>query len=269
MNSPNQYEGIVSSLPNLSMESSDILPSLNLANQYADFIAPEDLYLLRLVYMPTDHANLLNYLYQLQQDHLPNGNFTQTQITQIATGKLTPYPYIDEFFINHWHHNGSSHAYVETETELNNYYYSFLLTCGNPFVEKWARFTLELHNYSLLQYKTHGLPDLSAQLVAKNEVAYLVGKYQANAEQESLIPLAQVIEIWTHENPLVREKMLDTVKWQFLQTEQFFYYFTIEHIIAHALQRQIASRWAMLNRQPAHAQGLSKLVENAFNPTRL
>ncbi|HRI28117.1 MAG TPA: DUF2764 family protein [Chitinophagales bacterium] len=259
-----QYAGIVSSLPNISLDTTEELLPTNLANHFADFIDPHDLYLLRLVYMPIDHANLLNTLYQTQQPFLPDGNFSASQIKQIAAGKLTPYPYIEEFILQHWQHHASAQPYALTEIQLTQDYFFFLLQYPNTFLQKWAKFTLELRNFSLMQYVPHGLPDLSEHLVAPEYTAYLTGKYRAKAEQESLVPLAQLTEIWTHENPLHREKLLDTLIWQFLQSESFFYYFSIERIIAHAFQRQLANRWAHLNRQSAKPPLLEDILQKAF-----
>lgn len=248
INEPRTYYGIVSSLPNLSLEGTNAPEPQNLATQLADFMHPDDLNLLQLVYMPADHSNLLNKLYDNGKPFIPNGNFSPQDIERIASGKLMPYPYIDDFFTHWWQHHGKAEPFAETEKNLTAAYYLFMLGCGHTFTERWSRFMLELNNFSLMQYKQRGLPNLRSELLAKDEVAYLVGKYQAMSEQEALIPVAQTAEIWTQENPLEREKMLDTLKWKFLETEPFFYYFGIEKIIAHALQQQIAYRWSLLNK---------------------
>ena len=237
------YYGLVSSLPNLMADGSILPDEGNLATQYADFMHPNDLALLKLAYMPADHANLLNQLYNRQQPYNHSGNYTPQELHTIIALKWLPNPYLDDFFTQWWQHYGKTESYAQAETALAGYYHSFLLTCENPFLQKWSRFVLELTNFSLLQYTTHGLPDMQNHLVAKEEVAYLTGKYNALSEQEALIPVTQTADIWNTENPMEREKMLDDLKWQFIENEQFFYFFGIEKVIGYALQQQIALRW--------------------------
>ncbi|QQS29568.1 MAG: DUF2764 family protein [Sphingobacteriales bacterium] len=241
------YHGIVSSLPNISLDGNTPTDEQNLATRYADFIHPTDLWLLQLAYMPADHANLLNKLYSRKLPFNQNANFSPQQLETIIAGKWLPYPYLNDFFTHWWQHHGKAETYADSEIELTHGFYRFLLNCGNVFLQKWSRYVLELNNFSLMQYKAHGLPNMRDQLVAQDEVAYLVGKYQAMSEQEALIPVTQTAEIWNTENPMEREKMLDTLKWQFIETEQFFYFFGIEKIIGYALQQQISHRWYRLN----------------------
>lgn len=186
---------------------------------------------------------LLKQLYNRQQPYNHSGNYTPQELHTIIALKWLPNPYLDDFFTQWWQHYGKTESYAQAETALAGYYHRFLLTCENPFLQKWSRFVLELTNFSLLQYTTHGLPDMQNHLVAKEEVAYLTGKYNALSEQEALIPVTQTADIWNTENPMEREKMLDDLKWQFIENEQFFYFFGIEKVIGYALQQQIALRW--------------------------
>lgn len=246
-NKTRNYYGLVSSLPNLSTEDTTMPEGGNLATRFADFMHPDDLFLLKLVYMPADHTNLLNKLYKNQQPFNQNGNFTPQELDTIIAGKWMPYPYIDDFFTHWWQHHGKAETYANSEMEITAGYYRYLLNSNNVFLQKWSRFMLELTNFSLLQYKIHGLPDMKNHLIAREEVAYLVGKYSALAEQEALIPTTQTAEIWNTENPMEREKMIDDLKWQFIETEQFFYFFGIEKVIGYALQQQIAIRWHQIH----------------------
>ncbi|OWY25652.1 DUF2764 domain-containing protein [Sphingobacteriales bacterium UPWRP_1] len=262
MSSPTRnYYGLISSLPNLLAEGGIMPEDGNLATRFADFMHPADVALLQLAYMPADHANLLNILYNRQQPYHNLGNFTPQQLNTLIAQKWLPYPYLDSFFTQWWQHYGKTEPYAHAEIELTGRYHRFLLACENPFLQKWSRFMLELTNFSLLQYAAHGLPKLQNHLVAKEEVAYLAGKYSALSELEALIPVTQTAEIWNTENPMEREKLLDDLKWQFIETEQFFYFFGIEKVIGYALQQQIALRWYRL-RNPGNALSTTALPNN-------
>ena len=49
-----------------------------------------------------------------------------------------------------------------------------------------------------------------------------------------------------------RERKVDQLKWNWLENESFFHYFTIERILVFVLQLEMIERWISLDKEKGH-----------------
>jgi hypothetical protein len=56
-----------------------------------------------------------------------------------------------------------------------------------------------------------------------------------------------LLNAWESGNMLEREKAIDLMKWQWIDDQIFFEYFTIEKILGFMLQLEIVERWMLLD----------------------
>lgn len=122
----------------------------------------------------------------------------------------------------------------------------------NAFLRAWYEFNLNLNNVlAAAVCKKYGY-DIEQVIVGDNEVAQLLrkGGVQKNTNLAAVLPeLADIIAISNIQNMLQREQHIDALRWQWLEDNTRFKYFTVDNVLAYFLQATILHRWDGLNRE--------------------
>jgi hypothetical protein len=218
---------------------------------------PEDLGLVQLLYLPYDNQNLLDYFIHKKEDLNPLGNYSleeiQEQLSWLdaiydAPGILPSYM---KRFIEEYQADSGKRSYTGWEKYLTDLYYQHVLGTENPFLQHWFAFDLNLKNIlTALNCREHGL-EMKNQVVGDNEVASILQKDQGSdfglsTEVEDIDYIIQSAEI---ENLVERELRIDKYRWDYLNENTFFEYFTVEKVIAYQLKLFMVSRWLELKKE--------------------
>ena len=141
------YYYLVTALPDLALEEKKSAHSSRaLMDDIADFIADEDLALLRLIRLPFDNANLINQLESRQRPFTAQGNFSPEELLQgIKTPDLLP-GYM-QHFIQAQKESRQLFPEVSAEDQLNWLFYDEVTQHDNPFIAEWFTFELNLRNF--------------------------------------------------------------------------------------------------------------------------
>jgi hypothetical protein len=133
------------------------------------------------------------------------------------------------------------------ENRLTELYYTWAMNCNNKLISKWFNFNLNLNNiliaYTCKKYQ------MEVEPVGDNEVAESIKKssqrdfgLSGTLEEFDLFQRLAEEQDWYE-----REKKIDLLKWQWLDEQTFFNYFSIERVFAYLIKLEIIERWSSLD----------------------
>jgi hypothetical protein len=267
----------VAGLPDLQLEDGKLRYSV------ADFredvypqLAKKDRLLVDLFFLKQDNRNLLALLKDKDATLDAPGNFTAEDLTEMirtvrdGDSRLKDVPSYLYDFIEEYLAQQSEQASLP-EDLLAAHYYRYGIGCGNRFVSDWMAFNLNVNNIlaalSARKYKMEVAP----AIVGDNEVSRQLRT--SNARDFGLTevidyyePVARIHEL---EDWMEREHKIDRLKWDWLEEEVFFHYFTVERIFAFLVRLDMIERWMTLDKEKGTAlfrQLIAKLKEEAPMP---
>ena len=86
-----------------------------------------------------------------------------------------------------------------------------------------------------------------------------------SGELDYFEPLIKIAET---ENLLEREKKLDQLRWDWLEENTFFDYFTVERLFVFLLQLEMVERWIALDKEKGN-QLFRKMIETLKNEVQI
>jgi hypothetical protein len=253
------YYYLVTSLPDLAMEEKKAAQGCAaFMEEIADFIADDDLQLLRLIRLPFDNTNLITLLESRERLFEPNGCYSRDDLLQgIKTPALLP-EYMQPLVEAH-KEGRQLFPDLSREDQLNWLFYEEAIQHTNAFAATWFTFELNLRNVLAAVNVRNGLrpPDergkdyehsLASCLVCRNEVSEQILKSTAPdfGLSEALPWLEPLLEL-PLSNTTRREKVIDQVRWDMLDGLSMFTGFHIESILAFCLKLLIVERWSRLD----------------------
>lgn len=128
-------------------------------------------------------------------------------------------------------------------------YYRIRLGCRNEFVRKWTEFNLAINNIlTALICRQNGW-SIRDNIVGSDAVTETIMANQnvrdfgLREEFEDFGALMQILET---ENLMEREQKIDALKWQWLDDNTMFHYFSVERVLVQFLRAQMLNRWNIL-----------------------
>ena len=250
------YYCLIAGLPDIQPEDSKIIaPMIHLKSDLMEQLSAADVELLKLLFAKFDNDNWLKYIENKEAELNPLGNLNPDDLSQLMAlmqefenpkdARLLPYihkfynTYDDDKFLS----EGISH-----EDYLSGLYYEYAMKNDNSFLKSWFEFNLNLNNIlTAISCRKHGF-DQKTLVLGNNEVAQSIKT--SNARDFGLggmfEQLDTVLRISEETDLLEREKKLDALKWNWLDENTFFNYFSIEKILAFILKVEMIERWKFL-----------------------
>jgi len=234
-------------------------------------LSADDKRLMNLFYMKFDNQNLLRYLRDKEATIDERGNITREEIEQCLQPVREDEP-INKFSLSYFNTFVSEYNDAQQvdaiepkwETRLTELYYLWAMKCGNQMISKWFEFNLNLNN--LLAAYTSRKYKMDVEVVGSNEIAEAIKT--SNQRDFGLTGSFEDLDVFHRliEEPdlFVREKNIDLLKWQWLDEQTVFNYFSIEVLFAYLIKLEIIERWVSLN----HEQGekiFRELINNLKN----
>ena len=123
------------------------------------------------------------------------------------------------------------------------------LKANNRFIKAWFAFNQDMNNVLVAQIcRKHGF-DPKQQIVGQGEVAEHLrthttqkdfGLNEVMDDPQELLALAQI------ENLMTREKTMDAIRFEWLQSRTEFDFFSAEMVFAYYLEAVMLHRWSLL-----------------------
>lgn len=220
-------------------------------------LSPADYELIRLLFLPRDHDNLINFLLKKEEEPDPLGNFTtedfEEQVTRLHAileqEPLLPQYMID--FIRDFEDEEKEIPEESFEKILMEGYYAYVSGVSNDFLRRWFEFGQNAKNIlTTLICRKHdreiaeeviGDNPLSQELIASRKKGL-----EIRTDDDYLDALLQLSE---EDDFYERERKVDHLKWDYLDEKTFFHYFTIEKVIGYLVKLFIVFRWKELDKE--------------------
>ncbi|MFP4470704.1 MAG: DUF2764 family protein [Bacteroidales bacterium] len=246
------YYYLIAGLPDILLDESRTKISVaDLLEEIKVQLHPDDYRLLQVLFLKYDNANVLNLLQKRKWAFDNQGIYSQDFLEeQIREPDDRIHKYLRRF-IEEFKSGERDNPAKPWENVLEEYYFDFLLTIDNDFVREWFRLQLNLNNVTTaLSCRKHDIP-AENQLIGNNEVVHSILRSNARdfGLSQDFPEIEQILAAWEQENMLEREKALDTIRWDWINENTFFHYFTVERVIGYILQLEMVERWMALDRQ--------------------
>jgi hypothetical protein len=250
------YYCLIAGLPDIEIEDNKVTFSVaDFKEEVRPQLSADDVRLFDLFFAKFDNQNLLRYLKDKEAQFEECGNITKEELEEALTlyeenadpkNKNIP-PYF-KIFVEEY--NDAVDVEVEKtkwENRLTELYYQWAMKCDNKLISSWFEFNLNLNN--TLSVCSSRKYELDVQVVGDNEIAKALktsnlrdfGLTGTIEDFESFLRLADETDLFE------REKKIDLMKWQWLDEQTFFTYFSIERVFAYLVKLEIIERWVGLD----------------------
>ena len=250
------YYYLVAGLPDISLEDGNLSYTVDSFKSeiYPD-LSDKDKNIIDLFYLKFDNDNLLHLLKDKEYVVKRNGNFSSDEllslIDTIKDGDIPDRKYPSYFskFISEYLALAPEDAYRASDM-LTSDYYSYAMRTKNNFVSAWFEFNLNLNNIqsaiSARKYKI----DVASTIVGDTDVCEMLRTSNARdfGLGDTLPYLENIQRISEIDDLLEREKKVDLLKWNWMEDESFFNYFTVERLFVFLLQLEMIERWISLDK---------------------
>lgn len=263
------YYCLVAGLPDLIPDDKKLhYSSAELRDYLKEELHPADFRLVRLFYLPFDHENLLNIVYELEFDWDERGNYSREVLEKFADKKQNELmdtsgfpPYMVEF-IESYFEDDEDFPRAKAIPVLTAGWYKWLRNSGNDFVARFADYKQNMGNILLaMNGRKHDIPFEDA-IIGDDEITQSLKKSRSRdfGLSTEVNDIENIIQIFEMENILEREMRLDNHMWRFLDEVTFFDYFTIEKILAFVQKVFVVERWFELDKEKGQ-QIFNQLLE--------
>ena len=262
------YYCLIAGLRDIDIEDNKLTFSVaTFKEEVYPLLSADDKRLMNLFYTKFDNQNLLRYLKNKEAPIDERGNITKEEIEQCLKpveedepqSKFS-LPYFNTFVSEYNAAQQVDAVEPKWETRLIELYYQWAMKCGNQMISKWFEFNLNLNN--LLAAYTSRKYKMELEVVGNNEIAEAIKT--SNQRDFGLTGNFEGLDVFQRlsEEPdlFEREKKIDLLKWQWLDEQNVFKYFSIEVLFAYLIKLEIIERWVSLN----HEQG-EKIFRELIN----
>ena len=252
------YYCLVTGLPELSLEDGKL--SYTVAN-FKSSIYPElskaDRRLIDLFYLKFDNQNLLALLKDKEASVDSSlGNYSADELLSVITSfkeetapdkKFPPYFYeFAELYLN-----TPDEERLGLEDKLYGFYYHYAIKCDNKFISTWFELNLDVNNILAAMAARKYKMEVAKVVVGNNFVAEALRTSNARdfGLADDLEYFEQLIRINDTVDLVEREKKIDLLKWNWMEDNTFFNYFTIEKIFVFLMKLEMIERWVSLDKE--------------------
>ena len=251
------YYCLVAGLPDLSMdESKKVYSVTNFKEELYPNLSSADKKLIDLYFLKYDNHDLLKLLKHKNASMDKRGNFTAEQLGALINSakegdtpdKTMPsyfYEFLEVYFQRHEEEDFMAEDY------LAGCYFNYAMKCSNRFVSAWFEFNLNVNNllaaYTSRKYKL----DVASNVIGSSEICEAIRT--STARDFGLTGILDYFEKVQHisetDSLVEKEKKIDQLKWDWMETESFFNYFSIEKIFVFLLKLELIERWNILDKE--------------------
>lgn len=270
------YYYLVAGLPELSLEDGKLSYTVSgfRAELYPD-LTVKDQKLIDLFYLQFDNINLLALLKDKDATVTRCGNFSPEElldlIDTVRAGDVPDkkYPVYFQGFIVSYFSLSADDLYF-AENMLAAAYYDYAMKCGNKFFAAWFEFNLNLNNILAALAARKYKMEVAEAVVGNTEVCESLRTsntrdFGLTESLDYFEPLQRIADI---EDLVEREKKVDLLKWNWLESESFFHYFTVERLFVFLLQLDMVERWTLLDKEKGN-ELFRRMINNLKNEVQI
>ncbi len=253
-----KYYCLIAGLPDIVLGDKKVLyNSVILKETLQEELSGQDLELAMALYLPFDHYNLINELFNQQKEFDPRGVYSSIDLFHLTDKRniedvnSTEFPNYLVDSVKEILFADEKMSSIEAELLLYRNYIDYLKSFDNSFLNEFIRYELSVKNvFIALTGKKHGL-DYEKELIEKGDIvdALLKSRSRDFGLASEITQIEILIQTFENENLLERELKIDHLKWEFLDDATFFHYFTIERILGFIYKLLMVERWISLSEE--------------------
>jgi len=272
----NQYFCFIAGLPDLVFEDSKFSATLQeFKQELRHELASEDYELIRLLFLPYDHENLINHLLKNEKEFNPLGNYNpedfDEQIERL-NAILEQEPVLPDYmvqFILDFYDEDITIDEKDFDKILAEGYYKYVFQTGNSFLHQWFEFEMNTKNILTANICRKYDRKIEDEIIGDNPMAADLKKLRSKSMGEIQTDddyLNEIIRITEIDEFYNRELKQDQLKWNYLNEHTFFFYFTIEKVIGYLLKLFIVFRWKNLDSEEGKRifEGMIREFQTAY-----
>ncbi len=250
------YYCLVAGLPDLKVDSACgqgtnkklPLSLIDFREQWED-LSDRDLRLAEMFLLPYDHENIVNKLYKIEGNFDSRGKYTEEQLGEILDRTIEPEErYLKELIENF---GDTNYNKIECLSRLQSGWVKMIEECGNDFCKEYTNFNNTLKNiFVALQGRKYNM-DVVGSIIGEGEVVDQIRKNRSAdfGLKGEIDYIDQAVQLFGTTDILEREMKIDALRWNWIDEQTFFDYFTIEKIIATTLKLSMLERWSSMSEE--------------------
>ncbi len=270
------YHCFVAGLADLAFDSSkSFVDMAEFLEEIKTVLHPADYLPVSVLFLPHDNKNLVAFLEGEVDKWDLLGNYTLQDFEEqkriinsiLREDDILPLYMVELMTDRVSSENGIDKS--EMDKRLTEGYINMALKSGNRFLEKWIRFDRDLNNiFTLINSKSLDL-DAGKFIIGDDPLANEL-KELFNRGKDFRVPVEpqyvpMIFKIATENEFLERERKIDIARWDFIDSETFFEYFTIDLILGYLIKLSIVLRWKKLEPETGKKM-LKRLIEDMEAP---
>lgn len=250
------YYYLVASLPELALDDSKLNFTMDefKADVYP-MLACKDKGLIDLLYLQFDNANILKLLDDKDATIDAQGVYSLDELIEFINtikdgGEISPkvFPtYLSSFIADYF--QGVLNDDLLLQDQLANRYYDYASKCNNPFIAKWFEFNFNINNIFTALIARKYKWDSAESIIGDTEISEALRTSGARdfGISNEVDFFDSLIKINDLDDLIEREKKLDLLRWDWMEENSFFCYFSIERLFVFLIQLQMIARWVSLD----------------------
>ena len=250
------YYCLIAGLPEIEIEANKLVFSIaGFKEEVRPQLSADDARLFDLFYVKFDNQNLLRYLKDKEVTFDERGNISRDELEESLRLISESEEPKNKYFLSYFktfveEYTDAQNIHTESakwENRLTELYYQWAMKCDNQLIASWFEFNLNLNN--ILSAYTSRKYQMAVETVGDNEVAEsLKTSSQRDFGLTGTIDDLDTFQRIADEPDLFeREKRIDLLKWQWLDEQTFFKYFSIDRVFAYLIKLEIIERWVSLD----------------------
>jgi hypothetical protein len=272
------YYCLIAGLPEIDFSDSHPGYSMDeLVEQLHESLTPWDARLMaNFFFLQRDCKNLVGYLKDPEAELKYQGAYTREQYKDLVKSaeemnfNVHRYPSFLSIFAREWAFNKDKKGYFPEDEILYLFYKYAIDNCSNKFVREWYQMNMDINNI---------LTAILARKYGWNIADYIKGEGEVQEKlREENTPdfglsremdyMKELIQIADQDDPVKKEKMIDALKWLWLDDNTFFEPFGIESVFAYMCKLEMQYRWANLDVEKGK-ESFEQIIENLRGEARV
>jgi hypothetical protein len=249
----------------------------NFKSEVCDSLSGTDRRLIELFYLKFDNANLLKLLADSETTDIDErGNYSIDAMTELMAtirdgGEVSDreFPtYMSTFLKEVLTDSPTDSTY--RENRLSTLYFDYGMKADNGFVRSWFEFNRNVNNVLVALTARKYKWDVAQSVVGNSEVCDALRTSGARdfGLAAEIDYIDEVIKISEVHDLVEREKRIDTLRWDWMDEQTFFNYFTVERLFVFLAQLEMVERWIQLDKEKGNRMFRS-MIESLKNEVQI
>ncbi|MBQ8270118.1 MAG: DUF2764 family protein [Bacteroidaceae bacterium] len=264
------YHYLVAGLPDIAFDGSKVTFTID---DFKESVYPSlssaDAKCVDLFFLAWDNENIMKLLREGSEAELERlGCYNKEELLEIIAsakngdprnGKIPAYLYN---FLEYYYGNEQMASAMLSDI-LSAYYYEYATASSNKFIADWFTFNMNVNNLLVAMLARKYKLGVADVVVGSNEVAEALRSSAArDFGLSSTLDYVETVQRLSENDRLQeRERQLDEMRWQWLEENSVFNYFTIEPLFVFLQKLDIVARWAKLDSDKG-MQRYTELIDN-------